>query len=224
MYPARFAFAVIVTLALQSFTLNAASGAGETAQLEQAGTAFATRDYARAVELYTPLAEQGNPDAMLALGIFYGNGLGVEPDAAQADKWIQAARLAWEESGQDGDPQAYASLGRIYSNGVGVAPSAIMAKRYFRRAAQLAEPLAAQGEPDAQYVLGSLYLGGKGVQQDQYRAIELLEKSASGGSRKAMQLLVYVFTCDCKGFAPDHERAGGWRQRLDGVVPPAQAE
>ena len=43
--------------------------------LEDADAALKRRDYANAVRLIRPLAEQGNANAQYNLGVFYDNGL-----------------------------------------------------------------------------------------------------------------------------------------------------
>ena len=50
--------------------------------LEDANAAMKRRDYASALRLIRPLAEQGNANAQYNLGVFYDNGLGVPQDRA----------------------------------------------------------------------------------------------------------------------------------------------
>ena len=55
--------------------------------LEDANAALKRRDYATAVRLNRPLAEQGNANAQYNLGTFYDNGLGVPLDKKLAREW-----------------------------------------------------------------------------------------------------------------------------------------
>jgi TPR repeat protein len=53
------------------------------------GYAAANRqDYATALRLWTPMAEQGNASAQYNLGIMYANGQGVPKDYVLAAKWL----------------------------------------------------------------------------------------------------------------------------------------
>jgi uncharacterized protein len=56
--------------------------------LEDADAAIKRRDYATAVRLIRPLAEQGNANAQYKLGVFYDNGLGVPQDKVSAYMWL----------------------------------------------------------------------------------------------------------------------------------------
>jgi len=69
----KYVIAAII-LAL-SFAEPAAAGPSEDAD-----AAVKKRDYATAVRLIRPVAEQGNANAQYNLGVFYDNGLGVPQD------------------------------------------------------------------------------------------------------------------------------------------------
>ena len=74
------AAAIILVL---GFAAPAAAG-----PLEDADAALKRRDYATAVRLNRPLAEQGNANAQYNLGTFYDNGLGVPQDKVRAYMWF----------------------------------------------------------------------------------------------------------------------------------------
>ncbi len=65
----RAALALLVTLSL---SVPAAAG-----PYENGVAAYATGDYATAVSLWTPLAEQGHAEAQISLGVMHENGEGV---------------------------------------------------------------------------------------------------------------------------------------------------
>jgi TPR repeat protein len=65
--------------------------------LENAGAAIKRRDYATALQLIRPLAEQGNATAQYNLGIFYDNGLGVPQDRVRAYMWLNLAAMQGRE-------------------------------------------------------------------------------------------------------------------------------
>ena len=81
-----------IILAL-SFAEPAATG-----PLEDADAAAKKRDYATAVRLIRPVAEQGNANAQYNLGVFYDNGLGVPQDKVRAYMWFNLSAA----QGRDG--------------------------------------------------------------------------------------------------------------------------
>ena len=66
--------------------------------LEDANAALKRRDYATAVRLNRPLAEQGDANAQYNLGTFYDNGLGVPLDKVRAYMWFSLSAA----QGRDG--------------------------------------------------------------------------------------------------------------------------
>ena len=66
--------------------------------LEDANAAIKKRDYATAVRLIRPLAEQGNANAQYNLGVLYDNGLGVPQDRVRAYMWLNLAAMQGRES------------------------------------------------------------------------------------------------------------------------------
>ncbi|MFZ1950151.1 MAG: SEL1-like repeat protein [Pseudolabrys sp.] len=65
--------------------------------LEDADAAVKRRDYATAVRLNRPLAEQGNANAQYNLGTFYDNGLGVPQDKVRAYMWFSLSAAQGRE-------------------------------------------------------------------------------------------------------------------------------
>lgn len=59
--------------------------------LSDAQSAYVASDYAKAAELFRPLAEQGNASAQSGLGLMYGLGQGVQKDYVEAEKWLRLA-------------------------------------------------------------------------------------------------------------------------------------
>ena len=87
---------------------------------EDITAAYTRDDYATALRLLRPLAEQGNAAAQFNLGIMYANGRGVPNDDVQAVKWF---RLAAEQ----GYAVAQVNLGVMYANGRGVPKDYVLA-------------------------------------------------------------------------------------------------
>src|SRR5262245_50685230 len=75
--------AIIVVL-----SLAAPAAAGPREDVEAAS---ASGDYATALRLLRPLADQGDAFAQLNLGVMYDNGRGVPRNYAEAAKWFRLA-------------------------------------------------------------------------------------------------------------------------------------
>lgn len=65
--------------------------------LEDANAAIKRRDYATALRLIRPLAEQGDANAQYNLGVFYDNGLGVPQDKVRAYMWFSLSAAQGRE-------------------------------------------------------------------------------------------------------------------------------
>jgi uncharacterized protein len=87
-----FKYASAAMLLVLSSALPVAAG-----PLEDAATAFNRRDYATALRLVRPLAEQGDATAQYNLGIFYDNGLAVPQDHVRALMWFTLAASQGKE-------------------------------------------------------------------------------------------------------------------------------
>ncbi len=111
-------------------------------QFEDAATAYTNGDYATAMRLMRPLADQGNDNAQYNLGVINANGLGVPQDYAQA--------LAWYRKAADqGFAAAQYNIGVMYDLGQGVPQDYAQAIAWFRKAAD-------QGFAAAQYNIAKL--------------------------------------------------------------------
>jgi uncharacterized protein len=81
--------AIILVL---SFASSVAAG-----PLEDAAAAVKRHDYATALRLIRPLAEQGDASAQYNLGVFYDNGLGVPQDYVRALMWLNLSAAQGKE-------------------------------------------------------------------------------------------------------------------------------
>ncbi len=75
-------------LALAIMALAVPSNAGP---FEDGNAAYQRGDYATALRLWRPLAEQGDAGAQYNLGLMYREGQGVSQDDAEAAKWYRKA-------------------------------------------------------------------------------------------------------------------------------------
>ncbi|HUH95241.1 MAG TPA: tetratricopeptide repeat protein [Casimicrobiaceae bacterium] len=143
-----------------------ASGAAAAGPLEDGMAAYHDQEFAKAAELWRPLAESGNATAQYSLGTLYAEGKGVAQNDATAFGWFQKAA-------EQGNAVAQYNVGSSYASGTGVAQSYADAAKWFRRAAD-------QGMAFAQLNLGLLYAAGNGVPQDNIEALKWLEIAFQG--------------------------------------------
>lgn len=136
------------------------SGVAIAGPLEDGMVALENGDYAAALDILGPLAEQRGAEAQEAqyvLGLMHTNGWGVAKDEVEAAKWF---RLAADQ----GHADAQYILGVIYNTAQGVAKDDAEAVRWFRLASK-------QGHAQAQFSLAVLYGLGAGVEKDRERAL-----------------------------------------------------
>jgi TPR repeat protein len=84
--------AIAAILLVLSFAGPVAAG-----PLEDADAALKRRDYATALRLIRPLAEQGDASAQYNLGVFYDNGLAVPQDKVRAYMWFNLSAAQGSE-------------------------------------------------------------------------------------------------------------------------------
>jgi hypothetical protein len=130
-----------------------ALGVEQPAQgVDAAYAAYQKHDYASALRLARPVADQGDSRAQSLLGLIYFNGHGVQRNNAEAMKWYRRAA-------DQGDADAQLKIGDMYFEGRVVAQDYPEAGRWYRLAAD-------RGNAAAQYNLGILYARGDGVPLD----------------------------------------------------------
>lgn len=134
----------------------------------------AGKDEHRAFSLNAEAARAGHSDAVLAMGWFYLNGIGVERDVEHARKW-------YRESARRGQPKAMFSLGQIAYN-EGDFSGAII---WFTRAAE-------SGHARSLYWIGKLYWRGDGVGQDRRQAMMCFHEAASKQVKEAQRVVKFL--------------------------------
>src|SRR5690606_14666661 len=135
---------------------------------EDGWTAYNSGDYASALTLWTPLAEQGDTKFQYILGSMYSDGQGVAKDDVEAVKWY---RLAAEQ----GYAIAQNSLGLSYANGQGVVQDFTEALRWYHLAVE-------QGYAKAQSNSGATYARGRGGPDEQVTSYSVCCLAASQGA------------------------------------------
>jgi TPR repeat protein len=95
--------AIAATILMLSLTAPVAAGPGEDAM-----AVSARGDYATALRLLRPLADQGDAQAQYNLGVLYDNGQGVPQSNAEAMKWYRKAADQGEARDQNNLANRYA--------------------------------------------------------------------------------------------------------------------
>lgn len=108
--------------------LMCAAGPAAAGQLDDAVGAYLRGDYATALRLLRPLAEQGDGQAQNDLGIMYETGFGVTQDYLVAATWYRKAA-------EQGNPGGQYNLGALYERGNGVPQDYVQALKWYSLAA-----------------------------------------------------------------------------------------
>ena len=85
---------------------------------------YSSENYTETFKCLQKVAEQGNVDAQINLGLMYEYGQGVKQDYFKAFEWYQKAA-------EQGNALAQYNLGYMYANGQGVRQNYTKAKEYF---------------------------------------------------------------------------------------------
>lgn len=133
------------------------------------------RRHAGGLEYWKPLADKGDAEGMLHVGLAYLHGAGVEQSTQQGMQWIGKAA-------DKGNGEAMYELGQIYSAGLGVSMDVKQAYDWYEKSAKA-------GYAAGQYQLGLGYARGIGVDEDQKKAREWLEKASKSGYSGAKAVL-----------------------------------
>jgi len=160
----KHALAAIVLVL--SFAAPVAAG-----PIEDADAAYSKGNYALALRLVRPLADNGDAEAQAFLGVIYKKGMGVPQDYDEAMKWLRLSADQGNVNGQN-------SLGGFYENGRGVSQDYATAMKWYRRSAE-------QGDVAGQFYVGSFYALGKGVPVDNVSAYMWFNLSAAQGDTLA---------------------------------------
>jgi predicted nucleic acid-binding Zn-ribbon protein len=97
--------------------------------------AYDRADYATALRVWLPQAQEGDLAAQVYVGEIYEKGLGVPPDYGMAAAWYRKAA-------ERGFSRAQIDLGNLYEKGLGVERDPIRALEWYRKASGLADAIA----------------------------------------------------------------------------------
>lgn len=131
-------------------------------------------DYAKAVTVWQPLAQAGDPDAQFNMGQAYKLGRGVKASPATAMDWYRKAAAQGHSRAED-------NLGLLmFQQGdrAGALP-------YLQRAAD-------RGEPRAQYIVGTALFNGDLATKNWVRAYALMTRASESGLAQAKASLAQM--------------------------------
>ena len=176
---------------------------------------FANGDYNTALQIWAPLAQEGNPAAQYSIGLLYDQGKGVKKDPQTALKYFQAAikqnlpaaqyylgvkyyaglgvkkspskalDLVTRAAEQD-HLQAQFQLAYFYDRGIGTPVNLKKATQWYTRAAE-------NGFGPAQHALAARYLTGRGTSLNLEQGVFWLEKAADQNDMDAMRDLGFLY-------------------------------
>lgn len=175
------------------------------------------QDLLQAADYYQRSAVKGNFLAATNLGSMYLDGRGVDADLDTAVGLYAAAAAA-------GVAEAQRTYAALLMEGRGIEQDTSAALNWFMQAAQqgdresgsFLEALytreAEAGNNEAWRMLAALYLRGAGVSTDIALGLELLERSARGGSDAARELMMLIYSQGRYGVEVDQEMVEYWRE------------
>lgn len=145
------------------------TGSARAETLAKGVSAYEAGKHAEALQILTPLANQGHPEAQRVIGEMYYTGKGVRKDAATGFHWIKRAADAGEKIAQY-------NLGYIAENGGIEALPRDAAITWYTKSAM-------QGYVPAQVRLGDLYAAGN----NRSLALQWYERAGFAGNQYAEQ-------------------------------------
>jgi uncharacterized protein len=134
-------------------------------------------DAAEAFRLNQIAADDGMHDAVLAMGWFYRNGIGVPQDNEQALIW-------WKKSARQGEPKAMFSLGQMAFEEKDYTD----ALAWFTRASE-------HSHSRSLYWIGKLHWRGHGVPKDRKLAMHFFSQAAAKKQLEAQRAIRFLSYC-----------------------------
>lgn len=95
-------------------------------------TAYDRANYATALKIWLPQAQEGDPEAQTYVGEIYEKGLGIQADYILAAAWYRKAAA-------QGFSRAMINLGYLYESGLGVEANVVEAMNWYRKASGLSD-------------------------------------------------------------------------------------
>jgi TPR repeat protein len=132
------------------------------------------RDEKRSFDTNAKAASMGFRDAVLAMGWYYLNGVGVSKDVDEAKTW-------YRKSARQKEPRAMFTLGQI-----------AYGERNFEEALEWFRSAKEQGHARSTYWIAKLYWRGQGVPEDRRTAEVLIQEAAGKRDPEARRVLKFL--------------------------------
>ncbi len=155
---------------LLTFSLGVSADA-----LKNGMMAFQSGDYKQAMDVWKPLAEDGNMIAQFSLGMMYHDGYGIEKNEIEAANWFL-------KSAEQGFAPGQFNLGNAYKFGRGLQQNTMLAVQWWHKAAE-------QESASAQFNLAIAYYYGDGVGKDEAEGMKWFRKAAENNHPEAKRKL-----------------------------------
>jgi hypothetical protein len=163
--------------------------------------AYDAGNFAKALEIWGPVAENGDAVAQYSLGKLLENGgAGVPRNLVAAAKWYQ-------RSASQGIPAAQNNLGLMYAQGRGVPEDVARAAKFWHDAS-------AKDHVIAQFNLGLAYFRGEGVAEDRGEALRWFRRAGELGLADAQYALGQIIRMGLAGEADEAEALHWYQQAL----------
>ena len=150
------------------------------------------------LDVFTPAAQAGDPQAQFLLGYFYTHFSSAPDHQALAAQWFR-------QSADQGYAKAETDLGYQYECGLGVSADQKAAAAWYLKAAR-------QDDAAAEQLLAQLYYWGRGVPQSDMDSFKWNYRSAQQDNAKAENALGYAYETG-RGVVKDHHAAFAWEYR-----------
>jgi TPR repeat protein len=134
-------------------------------------------------------AAGGDLQALITLGGFYAEGLGVQKNYSRA-------RECYERAAQAGMAEGLYNVGVCWEVGMGSEANPARAAEYFRRAADM-------GLPQALFKMSVILDSGSGVGRDEKASIDYMARAASAGHPDAASIMGLVYLNGLRGQKKD---------------------
>ena len=154
---------------------------------------------ALSLEDLTALAQDGNADAIVLLGLRYTSA----PSANELEKAVSLSKAAalFRAAADKGQSHGEFLLGVAYMNGMGVSKDEAEAATWFTRSAR-------RGNPAAQFWIGEMTAKGRGgITADWKVALPYFKDAAAGGTADAFLELGFMYAKGLGDLPQDYEEA-----------------
>lgn len=147
-------------------------------------------------------ADKDHSRAMLRLGQYYGDKLGMMVDNLSPEENDRLALYWVEKSVEKGNPEAAFVLAQGHEHGLWLKKDLNKALEWYQKAVDM-------NYSEAMFRLGGLYLDGKKVPKDTEKGLSLVKKAAENGNYKAAQNLGLIYYLG-SGVDVDYVEAISW--------------